>query len=219
DEIRELLAPQRPLGGDELRRGGQHADQQGGRPPMGAQHDGDTQRPEPPTEEELLDVLSDLDPETAGRLEIAFERAPRRAQVQLERMGRRLGELVSLKRRDLHAYASRIAMHKANRDVMKSSRALLEAQQNDAPDERLEALRAELLDAISRRVDSEIVEREQMLAKLESRITGLRTSINELRENRNQVIVEQMEKTLQRIADGKLPHDPERRSDRPPPRR
>jgi uncharacterized protein YicC (UPF0701 family) len=110
-------------------------------------------------------------------------------------------------------------MHKANRDVMKSSRALLEAQQNDAPDERLEALRAELLDAISRRVDSEIVEREQMLAKLESRITGLRTSINELRENRNQVIVEQMEKTLQRIADGKLPHDPERRSDRPPPRR
>ncbi|MFG0257126.1 MAG: hypothetical protein ACF8GE_04410 [Phycisphaerales bacterium JB043] len=212
--IRQLLAPERQGETRAFDRGGRDGRQ---RPDAPGRID-DQSRPRP-TQDEIIDVLRDLDPDVAQRLDGALENNPRRAEERLRRMEPRLAELAHLKKNNPDAYDARITMHKANRAVMHASRQLLHAQQQDAPEERVEQLRGALLDAISRRVDAEISEREQMLVSVSSRLDSMRQRVDTMRANRNQLVVEHMDKALERIAQGHLPRDASRPDDRPPPRR
>jgi hypothetical protein len=173
--------------------------------------------PSRPTREELLAVLRDLDPDMANRIEAALDRNPQRAREQFRRMQKRLRDLAVLRKKDPAAYAVRISMQRAEREVLQAARRLHRAMvDDDTPDEALEQHKAALRDAISKRLDAEISLREHNLENFATRLESMRTQLDTLRQNKEQNITKHMEKVLDRVANAKpAGPDQDRRPHRP----
>lgn len=135
----------------------------------------------------LLDVLKDLDPEIAERLEKKSEEDPRKLYDVMRRFGPRVHRLVQLKESDTETYQLSIKDMKIGLECDKLSRQYRKAKKA-GDDDRAAEIRALIADQVEEHFDIRQKSREAQLERLERRLAEARKQLEKRADQRPRLI-------------------------------
>jgi len=163
----------------------------------------DDRRVDPPPLDEAqreaaLEVLADVYPRFAERLNEAQEANPRRAEWALRKMWPRLHRLVELRDRDPALYKLRVADQRHKVETLRLVHQLRRAlRQGEAPG-RVSALQDRLRERVNDHFEVRQRMRRHELEQLAERIEQLRAELRQRQANRDQLIGRYIEALLKR---------------------
>ncbi len=144
---------------------------------------------------QLLDVLSDINPDLHSKLTEALGDNPERARMVLGRMNDRLGWLVKMKTNDPNHYQLRARDMRYTVDAMKLAMRIRHAR-HEGEDERIDKLTRELRSMVDQHFELRQELRERELHQLEQRIDHLREELAEHRRRKAELVDEHIHRLL-----------------------
>ncbi len=149
---------------------------------------------------ERLELLRELHPDLAERLEQLKDRNPQRVGAMIREHFPRLGEMLELRRRDPELFELRVKDIRANRKTLELAERYRQARR--AGDQaQSQSLRDELQAAIREHFEVRQAQRERELAMLEERLEELRQRIKERTAQREELIQKRISELSEKARD------------------
>ena len=136
--------------------------------------------------EQAMQVLKDINPELAERLEKSQDN-PQRSHAMLQRYLPRIQKLMRLKKSDPKAYKLTIEDTKIELECQKLSHQFKEARKNDEQD-RMTEIHGKVAELVEKHFDVRQKLREMELEKLELRLAQARKQLEKRAGNRKELI-------------------------------
>ena len=137
--------------------------------------------------ERAMQVLKDINPEAAERLEQLWERSPQRAQGMLHRFGPRIYELLRLKESDPELYKWSVKDMKIGLACDKLARQYREATKAGDKD-RIKEIRTQIADQVEEHFEVRQKMGEVKLERLERRLAEARKRLEKRAATRDDLI-------------------------------
>ena len=146
--------------------------------------------PLPLTQEQIeqwLEIMRQLHPKFAERIEAALEENPEMAKRMLEKAGRRLARFQHMRETDPQAFELEVQDRTLERESHELHRELQNPEVRNDP-EKAAQLRDEIRRIVTEHFEVRHKKREHELAKLEQRIKELRDQLKQRSEKKDQII-------------------------------
>ncbi len=170
----------------------------GGPPPDGRPPEGPADRPA------LMAFLREHAPEIADRLEGMRSRNPEEFERVMSRMGARVREVMA--ERDPGLREARLDEFRHGPKVFEASRRLVDLIRAGAPEEQIDAARAQVRALLGEQFDLRLERHRAEIGALEERLTRIRREADEYRSRRDEIIAQGMDRIERRARE--TPGDP-----------